>query len=38
MVGPVANGADMETPVLIVGAGAAGLSSGGRTRLGLPSW
>ena len=38
MVGPIANGADIEIPVLIVGAGTAGLSSGGRTGLGLPSW
>jgi hypothetical protein len=38
MVGPIANGADIEIPVLIVGAGAAGLSSWGRTGLGLPSW
>jgi hypothetical protein len=38
MVGPIANGADIEIPVVIVGAGVAGLSSGGRTGLGLPSW
>jgi hypothetical protein len=28
MVDPIANGADIEIPVLIVGAGAAGLSPG----------
>ena len=38
MVDPIANGADIEIPVLIVGAGAAGLSSGGRTGFGLPNW
>jgi hypothetical protein len=38
MVDPIANGADIEIRVLIVGAGAAGLSSGRRTGLGLPSW
>jgi hypothetical protein len=32
MVGPIANGADIEIPVLIVGAGTAGLSSGGTHR------
>jgi hypothetical protein len=38
MVDPIANGADIEIPVLFVGAGPARLSSGGRTGLGLPSW
>jgi hypothetical protein len=38
MVDPIANGADIEIPVLIVGPSAAGLTSGGRTGLGLPSW
>ena len=37
MVDPIANGADIEIPALIVGAGPAGLSSGGCTGLGLPS-
>jgi hypothetical protein len=36
MVDPI--GADIEIPVLIVGAGPARLSSGGGTGLGLPSW
>jgi hypothetical protein len=38
MVDPIANGADIEIPVLIVGAGLVRLSSGGGTGLGLPSW
>ena len=38
MVDPITNGADIEIPVLIVGAGAAGLSSGGPTGFGQPSW
>jgi hypothetical protein len=38
MVDPIANRVDIEAPVPIVGAGAAGLSSGGRTGFGLPSW
>jgi hypothetical protein len=38
MVDPIANRVDFETPVPIVGAGAAGLSSGGRTGFGLPNW
>jgi ribulose 1,5-bisphosphate synthetase/thiazole synthase len=37
MVDPIANGADIEIPVLIVGAGPAGLSSGDGTGLGLAS-
>ena len=37
MVDPIANGADTEIPVPIVGARAAGPSSGGRTGLGWPS-
>lgn len=38
MVDPIANGADIEIPVVIVGAGPAVLSSAGGTGLGLPSW
>jgi hypothetical protein len=38
MVDPIANRVDIEAPVPIVGAAAAGLSSGGRTGFGLPSW
>ncbi len=38
MVDPIANGADIEIPVLIVGAGPTRLSSRGGTGLGLPSW
>jgi hypothetical protein len=37
MVDRIANGADIEIPVLIAGAGPAGLSTGGGSRLGLPS-
>jgi hypothetical protein len=37
MVDPIANGADIEIPVHIVGEGPAGLNSGGGTGLGLPS-
>ena len=38
MVDPIANRVDIEMPVPIVAAGAAGLSSGGPTGFGLPSW